>query len=40
MAPKYAKDQPTGFDNHLKNIAIVGVSHFQNLIAKHRTDMK
>ena len=26
MAPQYAKDQPQGFNNHVKNIAIVGVS--------------
>ena len=24
MAPSYAKDQPSGFNNHVKNIAIVG----------------
>jgi putative NADH-flavin reductase len=26
MAQKYAKDQPSGFDNHVKNVAVVGVS--------------
>ena len=26
MAPKYAKDQPSGFRNHIENVAVVGVS--------------
>jgi hypothetical protein len=26
MAPKYAKDQPAGFNNYIDQIAIVGVS--------------
>ena len=26
MAPQYAKDQPSGFKNHIENVAVVGVS--------------
>lgn len=26
MSPQYAKDQPAGFSNHIKNIAVVGAT--------------
>jgi hypothetical protein len=33
MAQMYAKDQPEGYINHIRNIAIVGVSPAITLLA-------